>query len=204
MYSFDKSAVAAIKRVDRISALCLALASAGLLFFAVCYPVARVYELRALLVCAYAGAPLLVAAGAAGAAICNFKSGFEKLMRRYVLDVCLENARALHPERNSLTFYITLGDCAFELRANDFKDALLFDFSAFERLSPIRKGAIATEIGNRLTITFCRLYERGASYADVSYAMRTDKKTSKIVPLIVNGAPDKIAFKIYLKHKNER
>ena len=184
--------------------LCLSFALAGLVFFAVCYPIARVKDLSALLLLSYILSPILISFGAAGAAVCNIKFGGEadKTIRQYVLDTCLENPQAMHPERDSLTFHIVLDGCVFTMNANGYKESLIFDFSAFKKLTPSRRTAIATEICTRLTVSFCRLYERGAKYKDVNYTIQNGTKKSKTVPIITGGVPDKKSFKIYLKNKN--
>ena len=199
----DESKIKKIKRGEFIGLLCLAAAAAGLLFFTVCYPIARVKDLSSLRLLSYIVSPVLIALGAAGAAFCNIKYGgdADKLIRQYIISVCLENAKAMHPERDSLTFYISFDGCIFTMHANGYKENLVFDFSAFKRLSIARKASIATEIGNRLTVTFCKLYERGAKYRDVNFTIDSSKK-KKIVPIIADGVPDKKSYKIYLKNKN--
>lgn len=203
MVILDEKKIAHAKRGELFGLLSIAGAAAGLIFFAVCYPTARVYHLQALLILSYALAPSLIAAGALGAAVCNIKYGAaaDKLIRQYIIDVCLENPQAMHPERDSLTFFITFDGCKFYMHANGYKENLEFDFSAFKKLSPMRRAAIATEIGNRLTISFCRLYERGAKYKDVNFIIENGSKKNKSVPIIADGVPDKKSFKIYLKNK---
>lgn len=203
MVNLDERKITIIKRGELAGYICLALAAAGVIFFAVCYPIARVKDSSSLLLVAYIVPPVLIALGAAGAAYCNIKFGgsAEKLIRQYILDVCLENPQAMHPERDSLTFYVSLDGCKFSMHANGYKESLIFDFSPFKRLSFARKAAIATEIGDRLTVSFCRLYERGAKYREVNYTV-TGSKKNKIIPIIASGVPDKKSYKIYLKNKN--
>ena len=204
MVTFDEEKIAKIKRGEFFGYVCLFVAVAGLVFFAVCYTVASVKDLSTLLLLSYAIPPVLVALGAGGAAFCNIKFSGEadRLIRKYVLDICLENAKAFHPERDSLTFYIELDGCKFLIHANGYKENIVFDFSAFKKLYPMRRSAIGTEICNRITITFCRLYERGAKYNEVNYILKVGTKKSKAVPIITEGTPDKKSFKIYLKNKN--
>lgn len=204
MVTLDEKKITYIKRGKTAEIIFLAIAAAGLILFAVCYPVARAKDIRALLILSYVLPPVLIALGAAGAALCNLKYGglADRLIRQYVIDVCLANPEALHPERDSLTFYITLDGCKFYMHANGYKENIIFDFSAFKKLSPMRRAAIATEIGNRLIITFCRLYGRGAKYKDVNYKIENGSKKSKSVPIISGGVPDKKSYKIYLKNKN--
>lgn len=197
---FDESKIKDVKRGELMGTVFLAVAAAGVIFFAVCYPLARARSSDALLYLSFALPPALMLAGAAGAALCNLTYGAraEKLISDYVLAVCLENPQAMHPERDSLTFRIYRSGCIFTMNANGYKDGLTFDFSAFKRLNAARRAAITTAICNRLTVSFCRLYERGAKYADVGYVI--DGK-NKSVAIISGGVPDKKAFKIYLKNK---
>ena len=204
MVILDETKIKRARRGELIGLICLAAAAAGVVFFAVCYPIARVQELSSLLLLTYILSPTLIALGAAGAAACNIKFGgsADRLIGQYVLDICLKNPKALHPERDSLTFFIELDGCVFSMHANGYKDGLTFDFSAFKRLSLARRAAISTEILNRLTITFCRLYERGAKYRDVNCTVKHGTKKSKTVPIIEGGVPDKKSFKTYLKNKH--
>ena len=203
MVNLDEKKIADIERGGILNILCLSLAAVGLVFFAVCYPVARVNDLSALLLLSYILSPVLVGLGAAGGALCSFKYGgaADKLIRQYVLDICLENPKALHPERDSLTFCIELEDKVFSIRANGYNEKLKFDFSAFKRLSPMRKTDIFNEICNRLIVSFCRLYDRGAKYREVNYNVKYGRRKSKVIPIITDGTPDKKSYKIYLKNK---
>ena len=203
MVTLDEKKISAIKRGELMGLVCIAVAVAAVIFFAVSYPVARVKDLHTLLLLSYILSPTLIALGAAGAAYCNIKFGGagDKLIRQYIVDVCLEKPQSMHPERDSLTFYIALEGSKFSMHANGYNENIIFDFSAFKRLWPARRAAIATEICNRLVSTFCRLYERGAKYKDVNYTLQYGKKKSKVVPIITDGLPDKKSFKIYLKSK---
>lgn len=203
MVILDEQKIKYAKRGEIAGIIFLAVAAAGALLFAVCYPIARARDIGTLEYVSYSLPPVLIALGAAGAAVCNIKYGAyaDKLIRQYILDVCLENPQAMHPERDSLTFYISLAGCKFLMRANGYKENLIFDFSVLERLSPARRAAITTEICNRITVSFCRLYERGAKYKDVAYTCGNGFKKGKTVPVITGGVPDKKAYKLYLKNK---
>ena len=202
MVNLDESKIAKIKRGELMGIICLAAAAAGLVFFAACYPTARVKDSDSLLLVSYIVSPVLIALGGGGAAFCNVKFGgdADRLISKYIIDVCLENPQVLHPERDSLTFFIGFEGCTFTIRANGYKESLVFDFSAFKRISIARRAAIASELGNRLIVTFCKLYERGAKYKDVNFTVEGSKK-KKVVPIIVDGVPDKKSFKMYLKNK---
>lgn len=150
-------------------------------------------------------APALMALGLSIAAFCNIKFGgeIEKLIKSYILDVCVENAALMHPERNSLTFFIELGDSDVRLTVNGYKEAIVFDFSAFGKLSLTRKMAVMRILTERLCVTFCRLYERGAKYKSVEYIEKSSslKKSGKVIHIISDGVPDKKSYKIYLKNR---
>ena len=204
MVVLDEDKVKKVKLGDLIGYISLAIASAGALFFAVCYPIARTQDSDVLLNLACILAPVLIIIGATGSAICNIKFGGEcdRMIHKYVLDVCLENPAVMHPERENLTFFIELEGCTFTMHTNGYNENLTFDFSAFKRLGPMRKSEIATEICNRLIVSFCRLYKNGSQYKEVNYVLKTSEKEGKNVPIIVDGKPDPKAYKIYLKTKH--
>ena len=140
---------------------------------------------------------------AAVAAVCNLKYGraIEKIIKNYVRDVFIENAALMHPERDSLTYYISNDGWEFSIKANNFKERIIFDFSAFGKLSAIRKSSITTTIIERLEWSYCRLYERGGTYKTVSYAVIKSGKQGKTFNIIENGTPDKKAYKDYKKQQ---
>lgn len=176
-----------------------------LVAFVICYPLSLAQGLKTLQLATLIAAPVLLVLGAGIAAFCNLRFGgaLEKAIRQYVLDVFVENAGLMHPERNSLSFYVSVRENAIELTVNGYKEKIIFDFSALGKLSLMRKASVLAEIENRLCVTFCRLYERGSKYSDVGYAERegTRRKSGKTVFIIKDGAPDKNAFKSYLKNK---
>lgn len=136
-------------------------------------------------------------------AICNLKYGksLDGIIKNYVRDVFVENAALMHPERDSLTYYISNDGNEFFVKANNFKEQVNFDFSAFGKLSLARKSSVLTAIVERLDATFCRLMERGGKYKWVSYCAIKDGKQGKTISIIENGTPDKKAYKNYLKQK---
>ncbi|MDE7082902.1 MAG: hypothetical protein K2O89_04275 [Clostridia bacterium] len=137
------------------------------------------------------------------AAVCNLKYGkaLDRIIKNYVRDVFIENVALMHPERDSLTYFISNDGWIFSVRTNNFKEQIIFDFSAFGRLSLIRKASITTAIIEKLGSTFCRLIERGGKYKSVAYSVFKNGKQGKTVYIIENGAPDKKAYKIYRKQK---
>ena len=131
---------------------------------------------------------------AAVAAVCNLKYGraIDKIIKNYVRDVFIENAALMHPERDSLTYYISNDGWEFSIKANNFKERIIFDFSAFGKLSAIRKSSVTTTIIERLEWSYCRLYERGVIKSG---------KQGKTFNIIENGTPDKKAYKDYKKQQ---
>ena len=140
---------------------------------------------------------------AAVAAVCNLKYGraIDKIIKNYVRDVFIENAALMHPERDSLTYYISNDGWEFSIKANNFKERIIFDFSAVGKLSAIRKSSVTTTIIERLEWSYCRLYERGGTYKTVSYAVIKSGKQGKTFNIIENGTPDKKAYKDYKKQQ---
>lgn len=137
------------------------------------------------------------------AAICNLKFGrpLDRIVKNYVQDVLIENAALMHPERDNLTYYISNEGNEFFIKANNFKEVITFDFSAFGKLSLARKATITTAIIDRLGATYCRLMERGGKYKTVSYCAVKDGKQGKTINIIENGTPDKKIYKNYLKQQ---
>ena len=119
-----------------------------------------------------------------------------------VRDIFIENAKLMHPEKDSLTFYCRLYDDSAEISVNNYKEKILFDFSAFKKLSPLRKSTVAAAITTRLCVTFLKLnLQRGAKYSSVCYTARAEKRGGKRAFIINGGKPDKKALKIYYKNK---
>ena len=136
-------------------------------------------------------------------AICNLKYGraLDRIIKNCVQEVLIENASLMHPERDSLTYYISNEGNEFFIKTNNFKEIITFDFSAFGKLSLSRKATITTSIIERLGATFCKLSERGGKYKNISYCAVKDGKQCKTINIIENGTPDKKAYKNYLKQK---
>ena len=190
---------------ELVGNIALAFCGAVLLYFAVGFSVARVQEIKPLETAVLISAPILMLAGAAVAAYCNLKYGssINSLIKKYVLETCVENAALLHPEKLNLTFNLSLDGNSIILQTEgaNSKERIIFDFSAFGRMGFSRNVACLNEIENRLIITFCRLYDRGARYNDVCFTERaeTRRKSGKPVYIIKGGTPDKNSYKTYLK-----
>lgn len=174
-------------------------------FFVAAFTAASVLNLETLKLVTLILSPVLLIIGIALSAFCNIRFGGanEKAIKNYILDVCIENAALMHPERKSLSFYFAIEGTDTVISVNDYKERIIFDFSEFKKLSFVRKAFILEELKSRLIVTFCRLYERGSNYTDVSFAEREDtrRKTVKKIFIIKDGVPDKKAFKAYLKNK---
>ncbi len=137
------------------------------------------------------------------AAICNLKFGktLDRLIKNYVQEVFIENAALMHPEKDGLTYYISYDGSEFFVKANNFKEQVVFDFSSFGKLSAAKKSNIFNAIVERLEATFCKLAERGGKYKSVAYCAIKGGKQSKAVSIIENGTPDKKTYKNYLKQQ---
>ena len=194
------------KRGELAGNIALVFCGAVLVYFAVCFSVARVQGIKTLEVATLISAPILMVAGVAVAAFCNLKYGaaVNSLIKGYVLETCVENAALLHPEKLNLKFNLSLDGKSVILQTEgaNRKERIDFDFSAFGRFGFSRKVACLNEIENRLTATFCRLYDRGSRYNDVCFTERADtrRKSGKPVYIIKGGVPDKNSYKIYLKY----
>lgn len=199
MAELNREEITKLKRGERVGNVATAFCAAVLVYFVVGFALSRVYGYATLEVVTYATAPALMVVGIAVSAFCNFRYGgaLEKLIRAYVRDVLVENAEAMHPERKSLTFYIEIKETSMEMRANAYKERVVFDFSAFGKFTAGRKLTVLNEIERRLCVTYCRLYERGAAYESVGYAEYTasKKKSGKVVYIIKDGVPEKRAYR---------
>ncbi|MDE6356187.1 MAG: hypothetical protein K2L67_02985 [Clostridia bacterium] len=189
---------------ERIGNVAVIICAALLAYFIVGFCVGTYCDIYALKLSTLIVAPVLAVAAVSVAAYCNVKFGgeIEKIINDYVRDVMIENAKSMHPERDSLTFYCRILDDRAEISVNNFKEKILFDFSAFKKLSAMRKSTVASAITTRICITFLKLaLTRGAKYSSVSYTARADKANGKRAFIINDGAPDKKALKIYYKNK---
>lgn len=205
MAQLNAEKIKKLKRGEAAGTAATVFCAAVVVYFAVCFAVAKKTELRALELTALITAPVLLTAGIACAAVCSLKFGGEidRLVRQYVLETCVKNAALFHPERDSLSFYIAIDSSCVTIKVNSFKEPIVFDFSAFGKLTLTRKINVLTEIESRLRATFCRLYERGATYKDVGWAERagTRRKSGRTVYIIQNGVPDAKQYRAYLKNK---
>ena len=193
------------KRGEKIGTAALCVCVAALIYFIVGFAVGRTQNIKALELAVEISAPILLAAAAFVAAFCSLVYGgaIDRAVKKYVLETCVENATLMHPERDSLSFYLSMDGAQVYLQVNGYKEKIVFDFSPLAKLSVMRKISALTEVEDRLCATFCRLYERGASYKEVTYQERagTRRKSGKTVYVIKDGEPDVKSYKQYLKNK---
>lgn len=204
MITLDSQKIAHLRRGEIVGTVATVLCGVALAYFAICFSIATVYNMYALKISTLIAAPVLMVLFAAVAAYCNLKYAkkLEAMITDYVKDVFVENAAAMHPERNSLTYYCTVRDSSADIKVNDFKERIVFDFSAFKKLSLSKKSVVGSAISDRLCTTFCRLVtERNATYTSVSYLACSPQKGGKEIFIIKNGQPDKKALKYYYKHR---
>ena len=173
------------------------------IYFVVLFALSWASENKLLETIMWATAPALMAIGLAVAAFCNVKYGraIESLLNKYVVQVFVENAALMHPEKDSLTFYLTQSGKTVEVTVNGYKEKIIFDFSAFKTFSALRRMTVLKIVADRLAATFCRLYERGGTYKWVEYRRVDKNNAGKTVKIIANGVPDKKIMKNYLKNR---
>jgi len=203
MPNLNTEEIKKLKTGELLGLIALIGCGVALIAFIVMFTVATVRADEGLRLAALISFPCAMAAFSLVAAICNLKYGraIDRIIKNYVRDVFIENAALMHPERDSLTYYVSFEGCEFYVKANNFKERIVFDFSAFKKLSAVRRAGIFTAIVERLGATFCRLFERGGKFKSVSYCVFKGGKQGKSVNIIENGAPDKKAYKNYLKTK---
>ena len=205
MVELNAERIKKLRRGEIIGSIATGFCGVVLIYFIIGFTIAEVYSIFPLLLSTLIVAPVLIVAGIAVSAFCNMKFGNEtdRMIKDYVRDVLVENAALMHPERDSLTFYFAFDKTSATVRVNNFKEKIHFDFSAFGKLSPMRAATVSSAITQRLTVTFCRLYERGAKLKDVAYTVTEGvrRNKGKLIFIIKNGEPDKKAQKTYLKNR---
>ncbi len=205
MAQLDARRIKKLKAGEKTGIAATVFCGAVLVYFAVGFALGRTSGNTAFLTVLWATAPALLVLGIAVSAYCNLKFGNEldKIIKEFVTETFVENAALMHPEKNSLSFFIEIFESGAEISVNGYKEKIIFDFSDFGKLSAVRKMTISKAITDRLNATFCRLSERGANYKSVDYREKvgSKKKAGKLVPIIAGGVPDKKAYKYYLKNK---
>lgn len=200
----DPTEIKKLKRGELAGNIATVFCAAVLVYFAAGFSAAYALGMNELKIIVSATAGGLIAVGIAVAAYCSFKFGgaLDKIIQDTVLDSLVENAAKLHPERQSLTFYLDLKDEKFTIKVNNFKETVDIDFSAFGKLSPIKKSTVFNAVETRLTVSFLRLAERGSDFENVGYIIvgGSRRKKGKTIYIIENGKPEKRSLKLYRKN----
>lgn len=199
MAQLDRQKIKKLEIGETCGTVAVGFCCAAFIYFIVLFSLSWVKGDQNLTVILWATAPALLAITIGAAAFCNIKYGrtIEKLITKYVLQVFVEQAKLMHPERDSLTFSLEVVGKTVEVTVNAYKEKIIFDFTAFNKFSTFRKMTVLKTIADKLAATFCRLYERGAGYKSVEYR----QKKGKTVKVISNGVPDKKIMKNYLKNR---
>lgn len=203
MAQLDKTKIRRLVIFERTGYIATAFCGVITVAFAVLFAFAQARELETLRIISLTVLPALLVIGIAAAAYLHLKFGGEikREIDGYVQSVFIENAALLHPEKSELSFGVGNTGSELFVKVNNYKELIKFDFSAFGKLSLIHKSAAYNAVADRLTITFCKLYERGAKYSSVSYYLADGGKKKQIF-VIEGGEPNKRAFKQYLKAGN--
>ncbi len=205
MAQLDSSQIKKLRRGELCGNIAVLFCAAVLIYFAVLFSVSWIKDDKLMQTVVFSTAPPLAVLGTAIAAFCNIKFGrkIDSIVDMYIRDTFVENAALMHPERNSLSFYVNLDDKKVEITVNDYKEKIIFDFSPFGRIGPFRKASILSAVDARLIMTFMRLWERGSEYKYVAYRERDGlrRKSGKLITLIADGKPQKAAVKYYMQHK---
>ena len=205
MAQLDAEKIKKLKKGEAVGTAALVFCGAVLIYFIALFSTAAVRGDALLQTIVWSTAPALMVLGIAVSAYCNirYSNEIEKLIKSYVVSVFVENAEAMHPERKSLSFFITIEGTSAVITVNGYNEKIICDFSAFKKLSISRKATVLNIIADTLSDTFCRLYERGATYTSVDYREKDGlrRKSGKTVPVIMNGVPERRAANHYLKSK---
>ena len=198
MAQFDRDKIKRAERGELIGNIASIFCGAVFIYFIVMFAISWATGNELLKTVLWATAPALMAIGIAVSAYFNLTSGkaLEREIKKYVTSTFVENAALMHPDKESLTFYLNTVGKTVEITVNGHKDKIVFDFSEFSRFGAARKMSVTKIIILKLSATFCRLYERGAEYKSVQYS-----RGGKTVAIIGGGVPDKRIMKNYLKNK---
>lgn len=191
-----------LKRGEAVGTAATIVCGAVTAAFIVCFSIAQTKDIYILRIISITLLPALLLLAIGVSAYCNLKFGKElnTIIKNRVKAVLIENAPLMHPDKNVLSFGISVGKHSAEIKVGNFKESIKFDFSAFGKLSPMEKSTVAEAISERLNITFCRMYDRGVHYSSVSYyRANAAKKNGKEIYIIENGQPNKRAYKTYQK-----
>lgn len=207
MEILNKEEILRLRKGEKLGNAAVCLSAIVLVFFIVAFPLSSVYNLDALYLSSVIACPIVLVALCGVAAYCNIKctGKIDKMIAEYVKAAFIENAKSLHPEKSSITFYINYSDKVMTLRANNFKDSVILDFSPIGKLSPMRKLTIFSAVETRLTVTYIKLFEKTKSIESINYYendANKHKHSGKPVYIIKDGIPDKRAYRIFMKNQN--
>ena len=202
MEELNAEKIKKLKRGEAVGEIATVFSGVVLAAFIVCFTIAQVKDIYILRMISLTLMPALLLITIGIAAYCNLTFGkkLDEEIKGRVQAVLIENAALMHPDRSVLSFGISIEGNIAEIKVGNFKDTIKFDFSAFGKLSAMKKSSVTEAIAQRLNITFCRLYDRGVHFNSVSYFRENgSKRASKVIYIIENGQPDKRAYKAYLK-----
>lgn len=191
-----------LKLGELIGRIATVLCGVALVYFIVLFAIAQSLDLSGLRLAAVISAPSVMALSAAVSAYCNLKFTvkLDKIVYAHVNEALVSGASLLHPEKTSLSFTVTVDGSGAEVAVNNYKEKIEIDFSAFGKLSAVRRSQIFNAIASNLSDAYIRMYERGVKLTEVSYRSAGSKK-EKSAFIIEGGAPDKRAYRAYLKSK---
>lgn len=198
MAQLDSEKLKKLQKGEALGTVAVCFCFAAFVYFIVMFALSWAKDSQLLTTVFWSTAPALLVITVGAAAFCNirYNRGIEKLITKYVLQVFVENATLMHPEKDSLTFNISVVGKTVEVGVNAYREKIVFDFTVFKRFSAIRQMTVLKIIADKLAATFLRLYLRGASYQSVEY-----RQKNKTVKVIAGGQPDKKLMKNYLKNR---
>lgn len=201
MAQLDVNKIKKLEKGETVGAVATCFCGVVFIYFIALFALSLVQGNSVLQIILWSTTPALMVIGIALSAFCNLKysKGIERLITEYVLQVFVENAPLMHPEKDDLTFYISHTKKSVQITVNGYKEKIVFDFSDF-KMSALRQLSVLKIITDRLAATFCRMYNRGAEFKSVEYC-HTNNGNKRKIKIISNGEPDKKIFKNYLKNR---
>lgn len=203
MAQLDETKIRRLVFFERTGYIATAFCGIVSVAFAVLFAISQTLGLATLRIISLTVLPALLVIGIAAAAYLHLKFGgaIKREIDGYVQSVFIENAALLHPEKSELSFGVGNTGSELFVKVNNYKELIKFDFSAFGKLTFVHKSAAYNAVADRISTTFCKLYERGAKYSSVSYYLAESGKKKQIF-VIEGGEPNKRAFRQYLKAGN--
>lgn len=189
-----------LKKIEYILIGAYIVCGAAMLLFVIGYAYARAVSNKTLQTVFLTLCPILVVVGSTLAAFLTYKwsSKTAKQIKMFILQVFVENAHLMHPDKKSLTFDISIDSTTATLGVNGYKEKIVFDFSPLGKLSIKEKNLVLENIQTRLIVAFCRLSDsHRTTYADIDYTLNNKK-----IQILTNSTPTPKAYRIYTKNKN--